>query len=107
LPHPSDARIRLSLTLPQAAKIGLADQWHAVLYRRERRARRETEALVELQAIVARLLAHAEKQDWSLRQLAAKLAIPERSLRRARDRQLNPRRWLPILRAAEARLTPR
>ena len=104
MPQASGARIRLSLTLSDAAKIGLSAPWLAAFDNRERRRRRQEAARTEVQGIVARLLLFAENNDLSLRKLAEKLTIPDRTLRRIRDHQVNPRRWLPLLRAAEARL---
>jgi ribosome-binding protein aMBF1 (putative translation factor) len=100
LPHPSSAIIRIPLSEADAAKAGLTGEWRAAMERRERRRSRERARANELRGILQSLAERSQANNWSGRTLAAKLGLAERTLRRIRSGQADPRRWLPALREA-------
>lgn len=59
----------------------------------------------ELDRSVSQLLARAEMEEWSGRELARRAGIPETTLRRLRSGQVDPLAWLPKIKPALARLT--
>lgn len=104
--QPQQARVSFQFTESEAAKCGLLARWQSAIRRREARAAKKHLALTVLTDSVSSLFARAETEGWSQRRLAARLAIPETTLRRIRDRQVNPLTWLPKLQAAQRRLPP-
>lgn len=104
LAHPLGPRVRLAISESEAVKIGMLDRWRAALRRRERRQRKKAAAAADLQRSVAELLQRAQAQGWSQRKLAAKADIARTTFRRVLNLQVNPKAWLPKVRAAVSRL---
>lgn len=67
---------------------------------------RRRHAASELERSVSQLLARAEIEEWSGRELARRVGIPERSLRRVRAGHVDPLAWLPRIKPALTRLAP-
>ena len=104
--RPSASRVTFRFTESQAAKFGLADRWRAAVQRRQLRDARKQAAAAQLQTAVAGLLAIADAQQWSQRQLTARIGIPQTSFRRIRRNQVDPLLWLEKLSAALVRINP-
>jgi ribosome-binding protein aMBF1 (putative translation factor) len=103
--QPQDARVTFRLNQSQAAKIGLLDRWESAMRRRRPRDEKKRQAMTRLNESISRLLEMAKAEEWSQRQLAAKIAIPETTFRRLRSQNVNPLVWLPKVEAALLRLT--
>jgi phosphoglycolate phosphatase-like HAD superfamily hydrolase len=104
--QPLRARVTFRLAESEAAKYGLLDRWQAAMHRRQQREAKKREAQARLNQSIGRLLELAGAEQWSQRQLAAQIAIPETSFRRIRDEKVNPLAWLPKVETALARLHP-
>jgi ribosome-binding protein aMBF1 (putative translation factor) len=101
-----EARASLWFTESEASKFGFLERWRVAFQKREALAAEKRRARALFNESVSSLFARAQAGHWSQRRLAAKLAIPETTLRRIRDGKVNPRAWLPKLQAALNRLTP-
>ena len=104
--QPSVARVTFRLTESEAAKFGLLGRWQAAFKRRKERELRKAQTQTLLAACVHQLLAKAQREEWSQRQLAGKIAIPETTFRRIRAQRVDPFVWLPKLEAALKLLNP-
>lgn len=102
--RPSGARVALKITESEAARCGLLDRWQAAMQRRRKREQKIKQVLALLNGFISRLLAKAKTEEWSQRELAAKIGIPETTFRRIRGHAVNPLVWLPKIEAAAARL---
>lgn len=102
--QPLGARVTFRLTGSEAAKFGLLDRWRAAVERRRQREAQKRAALVQFAETVSSLLAKAAAAQWSQRQLAAKIGIPETTFRRIKNQKVKPLVWLPKVEAALASL---
>jgi len=92
------------MTESEAAKCGLLDRWEAAMKRRQEREEKKRRIQKLLDKAITQLLEKARAEEWSQRQLAAKIAIPETTFRRIRDRRVNPLAWLAKIEAALSKL---
>lgn len=102
--QPFRPTVAFRLTESQAEKYGLGDRWRAALKRRQEIAARKASIQNQLQGAVLRLLAHAEAEQISQREMTRKAGLSWGSFRRCRDGKADPIIWLPKLEAAAARL---
>jgi len=110
--HPQRATVRLEITESQAANIGLLHEWQTAYRKKTARATRrarhlesQSKAAAELKNLVEKLLQHAITKEWGQRKLAAAVGIPQTTLRRIRDEQVDSIAWLPRVQAAAHKLT--
>ena len=92
------------LTEWQAAKLGFQERWEVAVRKREIRAQKKRLATDRLNECVMQLLDRAKSEQWSQRQLASQIAIPETTFRRIRDQKVNAVEWLPKVQTALNRL---
>lgn len=102
--QPQRAVVAFRFTESEAAKYGLLARWQSARQRRQRRDEKRRQAQDRLSSSISRLIAKAEAEQWSQRQLAAKIGVPETTFRRIRDQKVHPLTWLPRIEAALARL---
>lgn len=106
LNQPPDATVSLPLTESQARKIGLLARWQIARKKILTRQQRRSDAAARLQSAVQTLLTHSQSQSepWSQRRLAKEIKLSWPTWLRCRRGKVNPRRWLPKLESALARL---
>ena len=100
--QPSRERVRLFLTESEAAKAGLLDRWKAARKRKLARESRKVTISTQFQRTLDQLEAIAQSNHWSHRKLAAKIGLPESTLRKLKRERLTY--YLPRLESAAARL---
>lgn len=104
--QPSRRSLRLCVTESEAAKIGILDRWQAAWQRKASRAAQKQAVARQLQDALMNLSALASAKDWSQRKLAAKISLPESTLRDLRNgRSSNPAAMIHKLESAFVRLT--
>lgn len=103
--QPSRRSVRLSITESQAAKIGLSARWQAAWDRKLRRDSQKAIVSHRLQDALNQLDAIAESEEWSQRKLAAKVGLPESTLRKIKSGRADSAIWLPRIQAAASKLT--
>jgi hypothetical protein len=102
--QPQRTRVTFRLTELEAEKCRLGARWRAAMERRLKFNVRMVQARFILNEAIAVLLAKAAAEQWSQRQLAARIGIPETTFRRIRDQQVDAMVWLPKVSAALARI---
>lgn len=104
--QPSRRSVRLCITESEAAKIGILDRWQAAWQRKAGRAAQKQAVSNRLQNVLKQLSELAQVEKWSQRKLAAKIGLPESTLRDLRKGQsAEPAAMIPKLESALARLT--
>lgn len=98
--RPSALTVTFRLTESEAEKYGLGNRWRAAMKKREKRQSKKQVAFLTLNATLLRLLDHAQVEQWSRRKLAAKIGIPETTLRWIQRGQADPLVWSAKLQAA-------
>lgn len=98
--RPPEPRIRLLVSASEAGLAGLGDRFRAILLQRERRQARRSQAALELQRLMATLLAEAAAEKISRRKLLAVLGISWGTWSRCLRGSADAGHWLPAFRAA-------
>jgi hypothetical protein len=102
--QPFRATVAFRLTESEAEKYGLGDRWRTAMKRRREIAARKATYQTQMQGAVLRLLAIAESERISQREMTRKAGLSWGSFRRCRDGQADPVIWLPRLHAAASKL---
>jgi hypothetical protein len=103
--HQFRATVAFRLTESEAEKYGLGDRWRAAMKRRREIATRKASFQTQMQGAVLQLLALAESERISQREMTRKAGLSWGSFRRCRDGQADPVIWLPRVHAAIKKVT--
>lgn len=108
-PRPVAQRLRATvafrLSESEAEKYGLGDRWRNAMKRRQEIADRKADFQTQMQGAVLKLLAHAESERISQREMTRKAGLSWGSFRRCRDGKADPVIWLPRVQAAINKVT--
>lgn len=100
------AAVAFRMTESEAEKYGLGDRWRAAMKRRLEIASRKASVKAQLADVIGKLLAHAEAERLSQREMTRKAGLSWGTFRRCRDGRADPAIWFPKIQTALKRLTP-